>query len=257
MSPLSETPKRFIAAARRFHARDMQLNDQWFAGTIFHAAYWPRRRVRNLIASRAPLARGILLDVGCGMKPYVELFAPYVDRQIGLDYSPTSGHRGNAADVCGDAAAIPFRADSVDTVISISVLEHVEDPDAVVGEIARVVRTGGLIMMTTPFVFPVHATADYFRFTAAGAALLMRRHGIDVLEQPPLTGGGLTLVILFNILWFNLGFMSTKWLYPVGVVMRPILLPLVGLINSIGWFFEILLPSSELALDHLTIGRKR
>jgi SAM-dependent methyltransferase len=257
MTRISETPKRFLAVGRRFHSRDMQLYDEWFTGTIFHASYWPRRRVRHLILSRAPMARGILLDVGCGMKPYVEMFAPYVDRQIGLDYSSTSGYRGNAADVFGDAAAIPFRTDSVDTVLSIAVLEHVEDPDRVVGEIARVVRPGGLIMMTTPFVFPVHATADYFRFSAAGTALLMGRHGIEVLEQPRLTAGGLTLVILFNILWFELGFMSTKWLYPIGIVLRPILLLLVALVNVVGWLVELLLPAPELALDHLTIGRKR
>jgi SAM-dependent methyltransferase len=209
------------------------------------------------MSSRAALARGTLLDVGCGMKPYVQIFAGHVDRQIGLDYSPTSGYRGNAADVFGDAAAIPLRNETVDTVISIAVLEHVEVPDAVIGEITRVLRPGGLVLITTPFMYPVHSTADYFRFTAAGTAMLMRRNGIEVIEQPRLTGGGLTLAILFNILWFELGFMSTKWLYPIGVLLRPILLVFVGAINCFGWLMEVALPSSALALDHLTVGRKQ
>ena len=247
---------RAALRARRFHAADSRLYDQWLSGTPFHAAYWPHRRVRSLLSSRASAASGTMLDLGCGMKPYEGIFAPFVSKHIGLDYSPTSGYRGNRSDVWGDAAAIPLKDGSVDTVLTISLLEHVVDPDAVIAEIARVLRAGGTLIATAPFMFPVHAEADYFRFTAAGWATLLRKHGFRVVEQPPLTGSGLTLAILFNIYWFETGFLSTKWLYPFGVLFRPLLLMGVCWFNALGLALEKALPSSLMALDHLTIARK-
>ena len=245
-----------VAKGRRLHAADTRLYDRWFSGTPFHAAYWPYRRVRAVLSSRAENARGIMLDLGCGMKPYEAIFAPFVRKHIGLDYSPTSGYRGNRADVWGDAGAIPLQDASVDTVLTISLLEHVVDPDAVIAEISRILRPGGTVIATAPFMFPVHAQADYFRFTAAGWAVLVRRHGLTVVEQPPLTGSGLTLAILFNIYWFESGFLGTKWLYPLSIPFRPLLLLGVCWVNALGWMLERALPSSLMALDHLTIARK-
>ena len=152
-----------LALARRFHDADLRTNDRLLTGTVFHVDYWGRRRMRAAIAARAHHARGLLIDLGCGLKPYEALLAPHVRRYLGLDYSPTSGFRGNRADVCGDAAALPLASACCDTVLATELLEHVTDPDRVVGEISRILRPGGVAIVTVPFMFPVHERTDYYR----------------------------------------------------------------------------------------------
>lgn len=242
--------------ARRLHEADLRAHDFLLTGTPFHVDYWPRRRMRAAIAARARHASGLLLDVGCGLKPYQAILMPHVRRYVGVEYSPTSGYRGNRADICGDAAALPLASESCDTVLATELLEHVTDPDRVVAEIARVLRPGGVAIVTVPFMFPIHEGTDYYRYTAPGMAAILNRHNLEVLESAPLTGSGLTLAMLFNMWWFEIGFLWTRWLYPVGVVARPLLLPLVAVMNLLGWIAERALPSSHMSFNHVTVARR-
>src|SRR3979411_3507018 len=72
----------------------------------------------------------------------------------------------------------------------------------------------------------------------------------------PLSGSGLTLAIMFNLFWFDIGFMWTKWMYPIGLVLRPLLLLLACFINICGWIFEKAIPSTQMSFNHITIGRQ-
>jgi hypothetical protein len=86
---------------------------------------------------------------------------------------------------------------------------------------------------------------------------MMSRHGLEVEKVEPLSGSGLTIAVLFNLYFLDIGFTWTKWLYPFGLVLRPLLLLCCFFVNLIGRLFEILIPSSHLSFDHLTIARKR
>ena len=130
---------------RNFQSRDIILTDRYLSKTPFHPVYWVRKRIDDAIASHANLANGILLDVGCGAKPYAKLFAPYVERYIGLEYSPESGYRENLADFCGDAAALPLADESIDTILCTEVMEHVPNPEKTIAEFARALRPGGIL----------------------------------------------------------------------------------------------------------------
>lgn len=80
-------------------------------------------------------------------------------------------------DILGSIENLESFADSsVDTVFCLEVLEHVQRPHLAAAEVFRVLRPGGLMIGSTPFLLGIHdAPADYFRFT---------RHGLKLLFSP-------------------------------------------------------------------------
>ena len=244
------------AVFRRIQSKDIIWTDTYLSRSPLHPAYWCRTRIDGAVWDHAKLAHGVLLDIGCGTKPYEQSFRPYIERYIGLEYSPESGYRGNSADLCGDAAALPLADASVDTILCTEVLEHVPDPERTIAEFARVLRPGGAIISTAPFVFPIHDAHDYFRYSPDGIAVIMKRHGLTVEKVEALSGTAVTIALMFNLYWFG-AIMWTKWLYPFGLVLRPLFLLFAFIVNVVGGIFEMLLPSSQLSFDHLTIAGKK
>ena len=81
-----------------------------------------------------------------------------------LDIRPGSG-----ADIVGDIHDIPRQDQSVDVVICTEVLEHCRDPRTAVSELHRLLRPGGVCVLSTRFIHPYHPDPhDYFRFTSCG-----------------------------------------------------------------------------------------
>lgn len=239
-----------------FHAKDIIWTDKHLSHTPFHAGYFVRTRLDNVVASQAPRAKGIFLDVGCGIKPYQKVFGKYVDKYYGIEYSPESGYRGNRADVAGDASAMPFADESFDTILCTEVLEHVINPEKVIAEFARILKADGVVITTAPFFYPIHDAFDFFRYTNEGIAVIMKRYGLEIEEIRPLSGTGVTMAMMLNLYLFDIGFMWTKWLYPIGVILRPMLWMVIASINLCGWLLEKIIPSKHMAFNHLTVARK-
>jgi SAM-dependent methyltransferase len=208
------------------------------------------------VDSAASEARGVLLDAGCGQKPYSELFARRVEVHIGLELSPDSAYRGHQADIFGDVTALPIASGSIQTVLCTEVLEHLKSPRAALEEFFRVLQDGGLLILTAPFAFLLHDSQDYFRYSAQGLRAMLEASGFFVEAVRPITGTGQTLAMLVNKYLIDVGFMWTKWLYPIGLVARPALWALAALINLIGGLGDLILPSDKLAFGHLVLARK-
>lgn len=240
----------------KFQQKDIRLMEK-LGATPFYSGFWNRRRIDKAIESAASQSHGVLFDVGCGSKPYRKVFAPYVEKHLGLEYSPESGYRKNLADFCGDAMNLPMADESVDTILCTEVLEHIPHPEKAIAEFARILRPNGVIITTAPFFFPIHDSWDFYRYTHDGIATLMKANNLEIVKVEPLSGTAVTLALLFNLYWFDLGFMWTKWLYPFSVVLRPLLLLLCFIVNVIGGLFEVILPSKQMSFNHLTIARKK
>jgi len=109
-------------------------------------------RGRLLAATGAPAAPRIL-DVGCGGGATLVEVSP-VGTAIGVDRSAEalrlSRSRGDFPLIRGDAERLPLADRSVDVVTALDVLEHIRDDRAAVAEVARVVRPGGLVIVTVP-----------------------------------------------------------------------------------------------------------
>ena len=69
-------------------------------------------------------------------------------------------------DVQADAASVPFSANQFDALICAEMLEHVPDPPAVLRETHRVLRDGGVLLFSVPFLHRIHGDPfDYGRYT--------------------------------------------------------------------------------------------
>jgi len=94
-----------------------------------------------------------VLDLGCGRGGVVELIWTEVRLAAGLDPDPSSlvEHRASHLPVIrGVGQHLPFADGSFDVVVSVWVMEHLDDPLAVLGEVRRVLRPGGHMVFVTP-----------------------------------------------------------------------------------------------------------
>jgi SAM-dependent methyltransferase len=127
----------------------------------------------RFIAAHASRRR--TLDIGAQNGPY----AAHFPNRVALDI-----RRGTGVQVIGDAQALGIADGSFEVILCTEVLEHLPEPQKAIDEMFRVLVPGGLLLLTTRFLFPIHdAPHDYFRFTKYGLRHLLRRFEIAELQE--------------------------------------------------------------------------
>ena len=204
-----------------------------------------RRLLRQAIKEHSHYAQGSLLDIGCGGKPYRDLFQ-FVDRYIGLDIPS-----GGKVDVIGDAMRLPFRSQVFDTVLCNEVLEHVPEPSVVMAEAAQVLKPGGYLLLTTPQTWGLHLEPyDFYRYTHYGLRYLAEKNGLEVIEVIPTCG-----------LWATLTQRMVDTIIHTYVIHRPpwVILALSILLSPVlltGFILDKLFGKQGDTLDNVLIARK-
>ena len=134
-------------------------------------------------------ARGLLLDVGCGDKPFARWFDGHVTRYLGADLVSSPYLGGGRPEVFARAERLPFRDGSVDTVLGLSMLDHFPEPEPLLREVHRVLRPGGILVLEFPQMVPLHDEPhDYLRYTRFGAAWHLERAAFEPLDMIPIGG---------------------------------------------------------------------
>lgn len=194
-----------------------------FRNTWLHPSYLDLRELKRGIKKASRYASGIVLDVGCGRKPYREYFSENVNKYIGIDMI-SSLYGRKLVDTYATVLALPFQSSSFNTLLCTEVLEHVPEPKIMLSEIERVLQPGGVLILTAPFCSPLHeAPRDYYRYTIYGLEQLIINEGF-IIEYIKPRGDN----------WTVIGYLLSSWIgSPVlnyiitGKLMRSILLAIL------------------------------
>ncbi len=143
----------------------------------------------------SPHFQGVVYDLGCGKRSYESFILNTASKYVGVDWS-NSIHDLTADIVSNLNKPLAIKPAIADTVISLSVMEHLCEPEVMLRSAYSLLRPGGKIVLQVPFQWQVHeAPHDYFRFTPFGLRHLFEKAGFDNIEVTP-TGGFFTTWIM-------------------------------------------------------------
>ena len=206
---------------------------------------------RDLEKAVARYAKGDVLDVGCGNKPYASWFNG-VSKYTGSDVVQSSL---NKVDVICPATALAFDDGSFDTVFSTQVLEHVDDHQRAFAEINRVLKPGGYFIFSVPFTWELHEEPyDFFRFTKYGIRFLMSKFGFSEIEIIPNGGKWAALgQIRVNMIW------SMFRKYPKVALVFKLFVKYTGIRAVLNLFYlalDTIDRDDLLTLNYVCVGQK-
>lgn len=132
---------------------------------------------------------GAVIDIGGGHGLDRSLFTSYRVLDVNDHYKP---------DIIADIHRLPFPDASIEAVICMDVLEHVEDPFKAVSELHRVLVPGAPLLASVPFIWPYHAApglyGDFWRFSPDGLRILFKEfRSFEIVRK----GGYLSMLAEF------------------------------------------------------------
>ncbi len=219
-------------------------------GVFINPFYFARAGLSDAMIEFAPKLTGCLIDVGCGTQPYRTLFK--VCRYVGLDLDSELSRTVGLADQFYDGATFPYADATFDSALCNQVLEHVFNPDEFLAEINRVLKPGGKLLLTVPFVWDEHEQPnDYARYSSFGLNAILVKQGFRVLLHKKL---GADPSIIFQL--------ANAYLYKVTrhlprVINLLITVTLMSVINLSGLLARRMLPGNpDLFLDNVVLVEK-
>jgi SAM-dependent methyltransferase len=225
-----------------------------FNPNITYAAFLTRNRLLKKIAALAPELKGKLMDFGCGSKPYRSLFQ--VDEYLGIDIeNPGHPHANEQIDVFYDGKKIPFTDETFDSVFSSEVIEHVFNLNEALSEINRVMKPGGVILITCPFAICEHeAPNDFARYSSFALKYIFEQNGFEILKQDK-TGNNVETV--FQLWTMYIHQHITPYLRKIPLIRSAFRLITYTSLNILGLLFSKIFPDrKDLYLNNILLARK-
>jgi SAM-dependent methyltransferase len=147
--------------------------------------------------------------------------------------------------------ALPVQDGVFHTVLCNQVLEHVTEPSKLMAEVARVLRPGGVVLLTTPQTWGLHLEPhDFYRYTEYGLRYLAEKSGLEVVEVIPTCGLSATLAQrIADTVVYTEPNRRPPWLeLSLSLLMAPVLMT--------GYGFDKLFGKRGDPLDHVLIARR-
>lgn len=188
----------------------------------------PENQIKLLVVEAQKISLGKklkILDIGGGFKDRKTML-----HELGK-ITTLDVQSGRGVDIVGNAHKLPFPDKSFDLVVLFMVLEHLENPEKAISEIARVLSSKGILLLTTVQYWHSHpCPKDYYRFTEQGLCYLCEKSSLKIKKI--WSQGGPALVI-FHAIELNLPELPRK----LFLLLAPIFNKLDNrkLPDSVGW----------------------
>jgi len=206
---------------------------------------------------------GVMLDIGCGYKQ--EALKEKVRSYIGLEYPPARKVNERLshtdADIFGDALYLPFKNGAFDSVIALSLLEHLRSPQRAAEESYRVLKKGGVFCLTVPFLQKLHTQPyDFFRFTIYGIRHIVESAGFTIVKTS--NGGGMWKVFGARLAGYlysdilGLGYGPDDRSVKPKIYLLPVLFPLIFIIVLLSRILDKLHYVPKDSLGYCLVCRK-
>jgi SAM-dependent methyltransferase len=126
-----------------------------------------------------------LVDFGCGEMPYKTIVTPHVNSYTGVDIPSNR----NADLYLNEQGILPLENSFADVIISTQVLEHVPEPKEYLNEAHRVLKSKGLLIISTHGYWMYHPNPnDYWRWTSAGLKKIITESDFEIIRFKGIVG---------------------------------------------------------------------
>lgn len=221
---------------KRFIEKE-KFNPSFFS-IFYHPFYFVRKEIFAFLESNSNFLSGNLLDFGGGSKPYQDLFK---NSQNYFSIEVLSNKENLKSDIYYNGSELPFADNTFDSILCTEVFEHVEKLDDVIDELYRVLKPGGRMIVTTPFMCMEHEMPyDFRRFSFNGLSNLMKKNNFKILQSQKLLNN---FHVFFQTLNFYICqvFLKKKTKYLKYIIY----FFLAGPINFLSLFFNFFLPKAD------------
>lgn len=142
--------------------------------------------------------KGALYDLGCGEQPHKDFFLQHADSYVGVDWWEGDGAR--RPEIIADLnQRLDIPSEAADSVVSLSVLEHLCEPQAMLNEAFRILKPGGAMILQVPWQWWIHeAPHDYFRYTPYALRYMFGKAGFERVQVEAQCGFFTTWIVKFN-----------------------------------------------------------
>lgn len=229
-----------------------------FKPRLSNAFYFIRKGLYQKIKQYAPELQGRLMDFGCGSKPYQSLFT-HAEEYTGVDFeSQGHSHKNESIDVIYDGKRIPFADAYFDAVFCSEVFEHIFNLEEIIPELSRVLKKGGKMLITCPFVWNEHEVpVDYARYTQFALKHMLEKNGFTIIVSDK--SGDFTITIFqMWLLYCNTHFIPSFPLLGRLKFFRTNIPPIANTVLNIWFkFLHWILPKrKDLYLNNIVLVQK-
>ena len=178
---------------------------------IFGEFFVLKQRIKKLIMEVPKSKQDLILDIGCGEKPYYHKLIN--GKIISIDIK-----KSKTADLICNSHNIALKEDRFNKVMCINSFYYFSNPFKVVEEIGRVLKKDGKLIAIMPFIYPIHDVPfDKYRFTEHGIRNLLKDN--FKIEKIKTVGGIFSLpsVILHSLIK---GIPIFIILYPIYILIQ-------------------------------------
>lgn len=234
---------------------------------IWHSHYLSYRVSRNALMTLGHRLRGVVIDIGAGTghgETYLDTdkttYFP-TDLPTGRDANDvTISRKGKAPVHHCSIYELPFPDNEFGGAMVLMVLEHLERPTKGLAELYRVAEPGGLVLISTPFAFPVHgAPFDFRRWTPVGLESELREVGYELEECIPCGAAfssvtmNFHLALRFHVMKGGPAFIPKLIVFQL---LMPLIIAMQGITNFLALIFDRLDTSGAFPLAVVALARK-